>query len=126
MNRCDRFPEKSLTALEFDNMSFDSYAVTSSAMKLCFIFSCEIRKINKSISPGQKFTVTLTCLDQLEQPLNNCVVKSDYQSDKFQLSSGELKRTINGNEQLSFHLYSRVINFTSLKIYSDFLCSDSS
>ena len=42
----------------------------------------------------------------------------------FQLGRGEYKRTINGFEQLTFHLYSNIINSTSLIIYRDLICSE--
>ena len=133
LNQCNRLPEESLEAslkrLEFDSMpySWDSYAITSSGVKFCYADSCKIHKVNRSISPGQSFTVNVACLDQMGLPLNNCIVKSDgYETAKFQLGRGETtKRTINGFEQLSFHLYSNILNSTSLIIYSEVLCSKS-
>ena len=131
LNQCDNFPEKSfksaLKRLQFDNMlyNWNSYAITSSGIKLCLNISCK-REVRKSISPGQSFTVTVACLDQMELPLNNCVIKSDgYESAKFQLDRGEYRRSINGFEELTFHLYSNIINSTSLIIYSELLCSES-
>ena len=130
LNQCNKFPEQTLLAtlkrLEFDGIPYiwNSYAITSSGMKFCFNSTCKIQKVNKSISPGQTFTVSVACLDQLELPLKNCIVKSDgYESAMFQLGGEEYRRTIDGVEQLSFHLYSSIINSTSLIIYSDLLCS---
>ena len=130
LNQCNRTEslESALKRLEFDCMTYNwnSYAITSSGVKFCYDYSCKVHEINKSVSPGQSFTVTAACLDQLELPLNNCVVKSDgYESAKFELDRGEYRRTINGFEQLSFHLYSTIINSTSLIIYSEMLCSKS-
>ena len=131
LNHCNRFPESleaSLKRLEFDNLPYNrsSYAITSSGVKFCYDDSCKIHKVNRTISPGQSFTVNVACLDQMGLPLNDCEVKSDgYESTKFQLGRGETKITINGYEQLSFHLFSCNINSTSLTIYSEILCSDS-
>ena len=129
LSQCERFPEEFLTKafkkLEFDKMLYNwgSYAITSLGMKLCYNFSCEKQlKLNKTICLGQNFFVTVGCVDQLEQPLNNCVIKSDYDSDDFQLGPGETKKAISGFEQLSFHVHSNIINSTSLKIYSNLLC----
>ena len=132
LNQCNRLPEESLEAslkrLKFDSMpySWNSYAITSTGVKFCYDYSCKIHKVNRTISPGQSFTVNVACLDQMGLPLNDCEVKSDgYESTKFQLGRGETKITINGYEQLSFHLFSNNINSTSLTIYSEILCSDS-
>ena len=132
LNQCNRLPEVSLQAslkrLEFDNMPYNwnSSAITSSGVKFCYDYSCKMHKVNRTISPGQSFIVTVACLDQMELPLNNCEVKSDgYESTNFQFGRGEQKRTINGFEQLSFHLFSNIINSTSLTIYSELLCSNS-
>ena len=132
LNQCNKLPEESLEAsikgFEFDNMPYNwnSSAITSSGVKLCYDESCKIHKVNRSISPGQSFTVTVACLDQMGLPLNGCVLKSDgYESTKFQFGRGETKRIINGFQQISFHLYSNIINSTSLIIYSEVFCSKS-
>jgi len=132
LNWCNRLLEKSFkTAFkewEFSDKPYNwsSYAITSSGNKLCFSFSCTIREVKRfSIKPGQEFAVTVACVNQLDKPLNNCVVNSYYDSTKFHLDSGESKRTINGYEQLLFHLYSNIINGTNLTIYSDLLCRGS-
>ena len=129
LNQCNRTEslESAFKRIEFDNMPYiwNSYTITSSGIKLCLDFSCKRDKIKNTVSPGQSFTVTVACLDQMELPLNNCVVKSDgYESAMFLLGRGEYQRTINGFEQLTFHLYSNIINSTSLIIYSDLICSD--
>ena len=120
--------ECSTSVICFDAMPYtrNSYAITSSGVKFCYDYTCKIHKVNRTISPGQSFTLSVACLDQMGLPLNDCVVKSDgYESANLQLGRGEYRRTISGFEQLSLHLYSNIINSTLLIIYSELLCSES-
>ena len=129
LKQCDRLLKSSFKRLEFGGgmpYNLNSYAITSLGITFCLNFTCKIHKVNRSVCPGQSFTVSVACLDQMGLPLNNCEVKSDgYKSTNFQLGRGEYRRTINGFEQILFHLYSNIINSTSLIIYSELLCSDS-
>ena len=111
LNQCNRLPEESLEAslkrLEFEICPIrNSYAIASSGVKFCYDYSCKIHKVNRTISSGQSFTVTVACLDQMGLPLNDCKLKSEsYESTNFQLDRGETKRTINGFEKLLFHFF---------------------
>ena len=128
LNRCNRFPEGSLEIafkrLEIDNMPYnkDSYDITSSGIKLCFDVSCDLRNIKKSVSPGQDSVVTLACPDQLNQPLEYCVVYLNFDFGEYVLSSS--KYIINGRESLTYQVTSYYDNAT-LKIFSDFICNES-
>ena len=126
-NRCNRLPEGSLETafkrLDFDEAPYiwDSYAITSLQSMLCFNCSCDKRKVYESVSPGQPVPVTIACLDQLEQPLNNCALKYYSESDNYE--SVRYETTISyGYLQKMFLLYP----FTTLKFYSTLLCMESS
>ena len=124
LERCKKFPEGSLETafkrLQFDNKPYtqNSYAITSFGIKLCFHRSCEMRKLIKSISLGQSFHVTVACLDQLKQPLNNCVVEDYFDADENDFGLGKI--LISGFANLKYN-----IDHYSLKIYSNFICSES-
>ena len=125
LNRCNRLPEGSLETafkrVEFDNALYiwDSYAISSLESTLCFNISCEKRKAYESICPGQHVAVTLACLDQLEQPLNNCIVNYYYESDECEYVHQEI--FISGFHPVMYEFYP----YTSLKFYTKLLCMES-
>ena len=126
LESCERFPDGSLETafkrLEFDNMPYnlDSYAITSSAIKLCFGTSCE--KIKKCFDLGEVINVTVACLDQLNQPLNNCEV-FEYIIFPGGQAINTYKYIISGLYQLSYQWLSRVT--ISFKLNSNLLCNES-
>ena len=128
LDRCNKFPEGSLETafkrLEIDNMPYnkDSYAITSSGIKLCFDVSCEKQNIMKSISRGQYFAITLACLDQLNQPLDNCIVYDHFVFGEYEFFYNDY--IISGFHQLIYQVNSHHDNIT-LKIFSDFICNES-
>ena len=123
LDRCSIFPEGSM--LEFDNMPYnhDSYAITSSGIKLCFDVSCEIRKIKKSVSPGQGIVVNLGCIDQLNQPIDNCEVK-DY-IDFGEYGFNYVDYTISRFQQLTYEFTFPNVQNCTMELYSNFICSES-
>ena len=81
-----------------------------------------MRPMIKVIYPGQSFTVTVGCLDQLKMPLNSCLIQSQYNSADFLLGSGENKRIIDGYDDLTFQLTSNRKGAAMLTISSNISC----
>ncbi len=132
LDRCSYLPDNndiwsSLTTSNKYNSGKLLYSVTSPKVRFCFCSSCELREMKVSVYPGQGFNISLACVDQLAQPLNNCVVKGDYLSDvDVQLGQGESKREINEVENITFHaLLAKQTRYITLKVYSNILCDDS-
>ena len=133
LDRCDNLPGRSLKAViktlifyGMDSYKWSSKAITSLATNFCFRDNCIIRTKKEVIYPGQSFNVTVGCLDQLKQPLNYCLVQSEYDSAHYQLGSGENKRIINGYENLTFQLSSNRKGSTLLTMSSDISCKEDS
>ena len=128
LDRCESLPGQSLkSALKTLSLNMDSYrwsskAITSRATNFCFKRNCSVRTKREVIYPGQSFNVTVGCLDQLEQPLNSCLIQSQYNSADFLLGSGENKRIIDGYDDLTFQLTSNRKGVAKLTISSNLSC----
>ena len=129
LDRCNRLPEGSLETafrrLEFDNRAYDqdSFAITSLGNKICFNISCEIRKVKKSIFPGQSIVVNISCVDQLEQPVSNCNVKYSINFGIYDITIEEM--VISGFQPILYKSYPDTLNSTSLKVSGDLVCNES-
>ena len=128
LDRCKNLPgqylKSALEKLTFDKDSYrwSSKAITSLAINFCFKGNCSIRTRREVLYPGQSFNVTVGCLDQLKQPLNSCLIQSQYNSTDFLLGSGENKRIINGYDDLAFQLTSNRKGAALLTISSNISC----
>ena len=122
LDRCESLPGQSLKAelerLTLSNYNWISKAIASPAINFCFKGNCTVRTRKKVVYPGQSFNVSVGCLDQFKQPLNYCLVQSDYDAH-YQLGSGENKRFVNGYDNLTFTLTSKSKGVTSLSIVSN-------
>ncbi len=132
LGKCDFLPGNSLmTALDrikaSNNLHYalHSYDITSRKVRFCFCSSCDLREMNASVYPGQGYNISLACVDQLWQPLNNCLLRNEFISTvNVQLGQGENKIEISGCETVTFHVLSRQTDFVGLNISSDILCTD--
>ena len=128
LDRCENLPGQSLKSalksLTFDKDGYrwKSKAITSPATNFCFKGNCSVRTRREVLYPGQSFNVTVGCLDQLEQPLNSCLIQSQYDSADFLLGSGENKRVIDGYDDLTFQLTSNRKGAAMLTISSNISC----
>ena len=68
--------------------------------------------------------MTVGCLDQLKQPLNSCLIQSQYSSTDFLLGSVDNKRIIDGYGDLTFQLTSNRKGAAMLTISSNISCID--
>ena len=130
LDRCDNLPGQSLkSALKMLTSDIDRYrrsldVISSPATNFCFKGNCSIRTRREVLYPGQSFNVTVGCLDQLKQPLNSCLIQSQYLSTDFLLGSGENKRIINGYDDVAFQLNSNRKGAAMLTISSNISCID--
>ena len=135
LDRCFDLPGDNVTsALQsvttLDSLSnFKSPFITSDATQLHYcqdlVPKCESRDMSMSIFPGEEFYIYVACVDQLQQHLS-CIVKSEYNKTELQLGRGENSRDIGSNcHKLSFHAYAQDPTFSTLKIWSNILCTES-
>ena len=128
LDRCKNLPGQSMElalmilTFDMDSYNWSSKAITSPATNFCFKGNCSIRTRKVVLYPGQSFNVTVGCLDQLNQPLNSCLIQSQYNSADFLLGSGENKRIIDGYNDLTFQLTSNRKGVAMLTISSNISC----
>ena len=130
LDRCEDLPGQTLKSAlkmltsDLDRYRWSSDVVTSTATNFCYKSNCSKRTRKEVLYPGQSFNVTVGCLDQLHQPLNNCLIQSQYKSTGFLLGSGENKRTIDGFEDLMFQLTSNRKGAAILTMSSNISCTE--
>ncbi len=99
--------------------------ITSKPMYFCYEQNPKLResrKVYKTVYSGQKYNVTVACLDQAMQ-IKKCRISSKYTNTKsINLHTGEQSYKIEKYENLTFHAYSRTGNYATLEMTSDIFC----
>ena len=107
---------------------YKSGAITSESVQFCLCENssmiCEKRELYKTLAPGQTMTIEVACVDQLYQP-KPCHVKSEFMSTDFELGQGQRFKYITNCEKLNFNAYTKIQNFSTLRITGSIFCNQS-
>ena len=121
LDRCEHLQSQSLKSALKTMDDYRRSSISSPATNFCFKGNCSMRTTKKVLYPGQSFNVTVGCLDQLEQPLNSCLIQSQYNSTDLLLGSVD-KKIIDGYGDLTFQLTSNRKGAAMLTISSNISC----
>ena len=106
---------------------FNSGLISSKVVRFCFCENssptCEKRKLNKTVAPGQTLSVDVVCVDQLYQP-KPCNVSSEFMGKGLQLGQGQHFRHITNCDKLTFNAYTRMQNFCTLILTGEIFCNE--
>ena len=134
VDRCQRIPHSvSLEKLWNFNFMINNnnrypYAITSEVVIFCFYDFKEtqcgsVREKNITMYPGQKYYLSVACLDQKKQS-QTCDVQSEYKdTTKIMLGKGQSSRTIEGVANISYSAYTEKEKLGVLVLTSIMLCN---
>ena len=104
----------------------NSGLISSNVVRFCFcensLPTCEKRKLNKTVLPGQILSANVVCVDQMHHP-KPCNVTSEFMGKEVQLDRVQHFRHINNCDKLTFNAYTKMQNFSTLIITGEVFCN---